>query len=99
MSAWLSSDAPLVPDLILHLIFKLAYVKMMNEVQQSFWDEVMCEDDENLIDLAAPLMFNAGIRFSDLSQENREWARLFPNFLLPFPEHSHPDIRNLTLTF
>jgi hypothetical protein len=63
-----------------------------DEVQQSFWDEVMCEDDENLIDLAAPLMFNAGIRFSDLSKENQEWARLFPNFLLPFPEHSHPDI-------
>jgi transposase InsO family protein len=62
------------------------------EVQQNFWDEVMPEDDENLIDLAAPLMFNAGIRFSDLSKENQEWARLFPNFLLPFPEHSHPDI-------
>jgi hypothetical protein len=61
-------------------------------IQQSFWDEVMSEDDENLIDLAAPLMFNAGIRFCDLSKENQEWARLFPNFLLPFPEHSHPDI-------
>jgi transposase InsO family protein len=63
-----------------------------DDVQQSFWEEVMCEDDENMIDLAAPLMFNAGIRFSDLSKENQEWARLFPNFLLPFPEHSHPDI-------
>jgi ribosomal protein L21E len=63
-----------------------------DDTQQSFWDEVMSEKDENLIDLAAPLMFNAGIRFSDLSKENQDWARLFPNFLLPFPEHAHPDI-------
>jgi hypothetical protein len=63
-----------------------------DDVQLSFNAEVMCEQDENIIDLAAPLMFNAGIRFSDLSKENQEWARLFPNFLLPFPEFSHPDI-------
>lgn len=63
-----------------------------DDVQRSFNIEAMSERDENIIDLAAPLMFNAGIRFSDLSKENQEWARLFPNFLLPFPEFSHPDI-------
>ena len=63
-----------------------------NDVEDEFHREVMCEDDENLIDLAAPLMFNAGVKFCDLSAINQAWARMFPNFLLPFPEFSHPDI-------
>jgi hypothetical protein len=63
-----------------------------DDVQDEFHREVMNEDDENIIDLSAPLMFNSGAKFSELSAVNQAWARIFPNFLLPFPEYSHPDI-------